>query len=114
MDEKEKMVPLATLDAMDRLGMDRTEIEPPSEERKCVVCGKPIPTGHETVMRFIECHVDCEHELGAICVVKVEPKTWEPRKPDKYGCPTIPNFYGCLGCEAIGKCYTLTGQPREK
>jgi len=86
----------------------------PSEERKCAVCGGTIPADHETTMRIIESHMSCAKELKALCVVKVEPAKWEPRNPDKYGCPTIPNFYGCLGCEAIGKCYTMTGQPREQ
>jgi len=80
-----------------------------AEERRCVVCGEPILEDHETVMRTHEAHMCCESKLHKVCTVRVQDSKWEPRNPDKYGCPTVPSFYGCLGCEMIGKCYTLTG-----
>jgi len=62
MDQKQRLVPLATLDTMDRLGMDRTEIEPPSEERTwiCDKCNDSRCTltydhaDHSTVPQLVE------------------------------------------------------------
>ena len=86
MDQKERLVPLATLDTMDRLGMDRTEIESPNEERKCgarayaraMFYECELPMGHQGPH---ESHhttdADGDQYVPISLTVSV---TWQPRK----------------------------------
>ena len=76
------------------------------EERRIRTIAIPSHPDH------FEDDMERRRRIKNIWVVKVHPGKWEPRNPDKYGCPSIPSFHACLGCEAIGKCYTLTKSSR--